>query len=122
MTIQIQLELTFLLIKIEIPGLWHFKAHDVLFPYALKLLSKGGSGQNGPKTGPDHAIAKLRLQMLYQVLKVIIQGLSMPVLPQNAKTAGILKIFNILQNFFFKYKEALRPEIPNTDSSPWLPI
>ena len=39
--ILIKIELTFLLIMIEIPGLWHFKAHDVLFPNILKLVSKG---------------------------------------------------------------------------------
>ena len=41
MTMLIQIELTFLLIMIEIPGLWHFKAHDVLFANILILLLKG---------------------------------------------------------------------------------
>ena len=60
----IQIEVTFLLIMIEIPGLWHFKANAVLFPNMIKLASKGaprgspypwgptpGSGWSGPKTG-----------------------------------------------------------------------
>ena len=46
--ILIQIELTFLLIMIEIPGLWHCKAHAVLFSNMLKLLSM--RAPRGPPT------------------------------------------------------------------------
>ena len=38
----IQIEVTFLLIIIEIPGLWHFKANAVLFPNMIKIQLVGG--------------------------------------------------------------------------------
>ena len=45
---QIQIEVTFLLIMIEIPGLWHFKANAVLFSNMIKCVSKGPA--RGPLT------------------------------------------------------------------------
>ena len=58
----IQIEVTFLLIMIEIPGLWHFKANAVLFPSMIKILIGGGHGPPGPPSGS--AIEHLYLTLL----------------------------------------------------------
>ena len=61
--ILIQIELTFLLIMIEIPGLWHFKAYALLFLNILKLLSKGGPLMRGaPLLGVGRVALKPALE------------------------------------------------------------
>ena len=47
----IQIEVTFLLIMIEIPGLWHFKANAVLFPNVIKFQLGGGMAPLAPPLG-----------------------------------------------------------------------
>ena len=44
----IQIEVTFLLIMIEIPGLWHFKANAVLFQNMITFSIGGGLGPPDP--------------------------------------------------------------------------
>ena len=43
----IQIEVTFLLIMIEISGLWHYKANVVFFPNMIKFQF-GGRGHGPP--------------------------------------------------------------------------
>ena len=48
----IQIEVTFLLIMIEIPGLWHFKANVVVFPSMIKFQLGGAMAPLAPPLDP----------------------------------------------------------------------
>ena len=67
MVILIQIELTFLLIMIENSGLWHFKAHAVLFLNMLKLLlimaPRGPPSRGAPLLGVGRVALKPALSV-----------------------------------------------------------
>ena len=48
----IQIEVTFLLIMIEIPGLWHFKANAVFFPSMIRFQLGGAMAPLAPPLDP----------------------------------------------------------------------
>ena len=66
---QIQIEVTFLLIMIEIPGLWHFKANAVLFSNMIKCVSKGPA--RGPLTRGAPLLGVGRVALKPALIKMI---------------------------------------------------